>query len=226
MHFQYPDRFLCWWQTQHCIWSKKIISGCKGSKCAALAYHYNFSIYLVCFYSRQTSTALFLFLKFLCSTSRLYIHGRSKLQFKFPSKHLWTLASVEQSELHQLPYSCVAGFATQCFEINKLLQAMNSKFISPSYRHIQYQWMFPLCISQLNIKLIPSPSLQDNACDLQSIALKRSLTPMLLLVFLLYSHTYTHPPHPPHPTPKKIYIPSQYYFSLITGKVSGIDVNN
>lgn len=52
--------------------------------------------------------------------------------------------------------------------------------------------MFPLLISQLNINLTPSLSLQDNAYDMQSIVLKKLINSNAVIIF-----SYIHPSSSP-----------------------------
>lgn len=78
--------------------------------------------------------------------------------------------------------------------------------------------MFPLIISQRNIKLIPSPSLQDDAYDLQSVPLKKLINSNAVINFFSYIHLFS-------PPKKNLHSP-QYHFHLITEKASGFDLNN
>lgn len=68
-----------------------------------------------------------------------------------------------------LPYLSIVGFAI----VNILKPQAILIIIRHEFCHIQYWLMFPLCISQWNIKIIPSSSLQENAYKLHSIVVKR-----------------------------------------------------
>lgn len=99
-----------------------------------------------------------------------------------------------------LPYLTIVGFAT----VNSPKPLALLIITKHEFCHIHYWLMFPLCISQWNIKIIPSSSLQDNVYKIYSIVVK----------MVIKSNTSINIYHIHLPCLLKIYIPSPQVFQF------------